>query len=291
MGEVFRAEDTQLGREAVPIQVAPAFAAGTPRPHGVTNRWDVGMVVPLVHVDLAADVQATILRLATASDPLTHTFEAGSPNATQKTFHQRGTATGLGDAVVRTKYRLLGSGNGGLAGAADIRLPTGDRDNLLGAGGQAKIYLIQSGGFNRLMQHANVGYTSAWGKVPNAGLLSAVGGQESMPDEINYAAGAEFVVESRLTVVGDVLGRVLRHAGRLDVVSKPFVYQGRTAVETAFFDEFEPRAGNLNLTLGSTGIRFNPVGNFLLSVNLLFPLNGSGLQSHLSTAIGLDYSF
>src|SRR5438132_18580 len=46
--------------------------------YGVTNRWAVGLVVPLVHVDLAADVQATILRLATASDPLTHTFEAGS---------------------------------------------------------------------------------------------------------------------------------------------------------------------------------------------------------------------
>jgi hypothetical protein len=259
--------------------------------YGVTNRWDVGVVVPLVHVDLAADVQATILRLATASDPSIHTFEAGNPNALQKTFHQRGTATGLGDAVVRTKYRLLGSGNGGLAGAADIRMPTGDRNNLLGAGGQAKIFLIQSSGINRLMQHANVGYTSAWGNVPNAGLLSEIAGKEAMPDEINYAAGVEFVVESRLTVVGDVLGRVLRRAGRLGIASKPFVFQGRAAPETVFFDEFEPRAGNLNLTLGSTGIRFNPVGNFLLSVSVLFPLNRSGLQSHLSTAVGLDYSF
>jgi hypothetical protein len=259
--------------------------------YGVTNRWDLGVVVPLVHVDLAADVQATILRLTTASDPLTHSFEAGNPNATQKTLHQRGTANGLGDVVVRTKYRLFGSGNGGLAAAADLRLPTGDRHNLLGAGGQAKIFLIQSGGFNRLMPHANIGYTSSWGNVPNAGLLSAVGGQESMPDEINYAAGAEFVVESRLTVVGDVIGRVLRRAGRLDIASKPFVYQGRGGPETVFFDEFEPRAGNLNLTLGSTGIRFNPVGNFLLSVSVLFPLNRSGLRSRLSTAIGLDYTF
>ena len=35
------------------------------------------------------------------------------------------------------------------------------------------------------------------------------------PDEINYAAGLEFVVESRLTIVGDVLGRSLRDAGRI----------------------------------------------------------------------------
>jgi len=56
------------------------------------------------------------------------------------------------------------------------------------------------------MQHANIGYTSAWGNVPNAGLLSEIAGNESMPDEINYAGGVELVVESRLTVVGDVLG-------------------------------------------------------------------------------------
>lgn len=114
--------------------------------YGLTNRWDAGLVVPLVHVDLGADVRATILRLATASDPLTHTFEAGNPDATQKTFHQNGTASGLGDVVVRTKYRVFGFGGGGLAGGVDIRLPTGDRNNLLGAGGQANMFLIQSGG-------------------------------------------------------------------------------------------------------------------------------------------------
>ncbi len=92
-------------------------------------------------------------------------------------------------------------------------------------------------------------------------------------------------------MVGDVLGRVLRRAGRLEIASKPFVYQGRAGVERMFFDEFESRAGNLNLTLGSTGIRFNPVGNFLLSASVLFPLNRSGLRSHLSTAISLDYTF
>ena len=259
--------------------------------YGLTNRWDVGFVIPLVHVDLNADVRATIVRLATASDPLTHTFEAGNPNATQKSFSQRGTANGLGDVVMRTKYRVLGGGNTGLAGALDLRLPTGDQDNLLGSGGQAKIFLVQSSGTSRIMQHANVGYTSSWGHVPNAGLLSLIGGEEAMPDEFNYAAGVEFVVESRLTVVGDILGRSLRDAGRLEIASKPFIFEGRTAPETVRFDEFEPRAGNLNLTLGTVGFKFNPVGNFLVSANVLFPLSKTGLRSRLSTVIGLDYTF
>jgi hypothetical protein len=57
------------------------------------------------------------------------------------------------------------------------------------------------------------------------------------------------------------------------------------------FDELEPRAGNLNLTLGTVGVKFNPVGSFLLSANVLFPLNKAGLRSRLSTVVGLDYTF
>lgn len=112
-----------------------------------------------------------------------------------------------------------------------------------------------------------------------------------MPDEVHYAAGVEFVPESRLTVVGDILGRTLRGAGRLDLVSKPFVYQGRATVQTAYFDEFEPRGGDLNLTLGTVGIKFNPVGALLVSASVLFPVSTSGLRSRLTTVVGLDYAF
>jgi hypothetical protein len=259
--------------------------------YGVTNRLDVGVVVPVVHLDLSADVKATIVRLATASDPLTHTFETGNPDATAKTFHQSGSATGLGDVVVRAKYRVAGFGNGGLAAAADVRLPTGDRDNLLGAGGQAKIFLIQSAGTNRVMQHVNAGYTSAWGALPDAGLLGRLGGPDSMPDEFTYAAGLEFVAESRVTLVADVLGRALRGAGRLGVSSKSFVFQGRTAIETVAFEEFEPRGGSLHLALGTAGIKFNPIKSFLVSASVLFPLNRAGLRSRLTPVIGIDYAF
>ena len=183
--------------------------------------------MPLVHVELDADVEATILRLSTAGDPLTHTFEAGNAAATQKTFSLGGSATGLGDVVVRSQYRVLDFAGGGVAGGLDVRLPTGDQNNLLGAGGQTKLFAIVSGGRGRFMQHANFGYTATWGSVPNVGLLATLGGATALPDEINYAAGLEFVVESRLTIVGDILGRSLRDAGRLEVVSKNFEYVTR----------------------------------------------------------------
>jgi len=261
--------------------------------YGLTDRWDVGVLVPLVHVELDADVEASILRLSTANDPLTHTFEAGNPNATQKTFSLGGSATGLGDVVVRSQYRVLDFAGGGIAGGVDVRLPTGDQNDLLGAGGQTKMFAIVSGGRGRFMQHANFGYTATWGTVPNVGLLATLGAPTDLPDEINYAAGLEFVVESRLTIVGDILGRSLRDAGRLDVVSKNFEYVTRNAgpVQTATFDEFDPRTGNLNLTLGTVGAKFNPKGNLLISASVLFPLTSSGLKSGVTPVIGIDYAF
>ena len=261
--------------------------------YGLTDRWDVGVLVPFVHVKLDADVQATILRLATANDPLTHTFEAGNPNATQKTFHEGSSATGIGDVVVRSQYRFLDFAGGGVAAGLDVRMPTGDQNNLLGTGGQTKMFAIVSSGRGKFMQHANIGYTATWGAAPNVGLLATLGGEVPLPDEINYAAGLEFVVESRLTIVGDVLGRSLRDAGRLEIVSKPFQYVTRSGgpVQTTSFDEFEPIAGNLNLTLGTIGAKFNPKGNLLISASVLFPISSSGLKSRVTPVIGVDYAF
>ena len=195
--------------------------------------------------------------------------------------------------VVRSQYRVFDLAGGGIAGGVDVRLPTGDQNNLLGAGGQTKMFAIVSGGRGRFMQHANFGYTATWGSAPNVGLLATLGAETDLPDEINYAAGLEFVVESRLTIVGDILGRSLRDAGRLEVVSKTFEYVTRTGgpVQTASFDEFDPRSGNLNLTLGTVGAKFNPTGNLLISASVLFPLTSSGLKSRVTPVIGIDYAF
>jgi Putative MetA-pathway of phenol degradation len=259
--------------------------------YGLTDRWDVALVVPIVHVDLDATVNATIQRLATATSPLTHTFEAGNPNATQKSFHESGSATGLGDILLRTKYRLLTLPGGGIAAAVDVRLPSGDVDSLLGAGAQTKVLFIASGGGQWFAPHVNFGYSFSKGEVGSNGFLAQFGGSESLPDEINYAIGSEVIVNPKLTVNADVVGRTLRNSGRLDVMTKTFEYQGLTAVQTAQFSEFEARSGNMNLALGALGFKFNPVGDILVSGNVLFPLTQAGLRSRLTTVIGLDYAF
>ena len=238
-------------------------------------------------------------------------------------MQRTGHATGLGDIVLRSKYRFLRREGGGLAAAVELRLPTGDENELLGAGGvQAKFLLLASNERGRFGQHLNVGYTAAEGRVGGsfAGFISA-----PLPDEINYSGGVEFVASPRFTLIGDLVGRTLRGAGRLDVVSKNFQYAYftlapdgspappyappagfgaspgpdcgaippfRTIVcHSVFLNEFNPRSGNLTLLLGTGGVKFNLAGNLLLSGSVLFPLTNAGLRSRLTTVVGLDYAF
>lgn len=273
--------------------------------YGVTDRWDVGLAVPFVRVNLDAQVRARIIRLVTVTAPDTHTFEYGNPDATRIVEHS-GHAAGLGDIVLRTKYHVLRMAGGGVAVAVDLRLPTGDENNLLGAGGtQGKVLLVASDERGRFGRHVNIGYSAARGDV--AGTVAGLGAA-SLPDELNYTGGVEFIASPRLTVMGDVIGRTLRGAGRLDLVSKTFEYgdpgpliagmpgpgcggiPGLTCA-TAAFDEFDPRPGNLTLLLGTAGVKYNIAGNLLVSGNVLFPLTKAGLRSRVTMVVGLDYAF
>jgi hypothetical protein len=189
--------------------------------YGVTDRWDVGLAVPFVRVNLDASVQARVVRLVTSTNPDIHTFQIGNAAAT-RTVQRSGHAGGLGDMVLRSKYHFLRAQGGGLAAGVDVRLPTGDEDELLGAGGaQVKFLLVASTERGRFGQHVNIGYTAAEGNV--AGTLPGLT-STPLPDEINYTGGIEFVASPRLTVIGDVVGRTLRGAGRLDMVSKLFEF-------------------------------------------------------------------
>ena len=113
----------------------------------------------------------------------------------------------------------------------------------------------------------------------------------------------------RLTLNGDIIGRTLRGAGRLQVVSKSFEYNEPTPFFTGMpgpgecagfvgftckatsLDEFDPRRGNLTLLLGSAGAKFNPIGNLLITGSILFPLTHAGLRSRVTTVVGVDYAF
>lgn len=263
--------------------------------YGVTDKLDVGFALPFLQIEMDARMHYDILHLSTAPDPFViHTFAFnpdGSGQDESDVVHN-GSAEGLGDLVARAKYQFKRFGAGGLAAGLDLRLPTGDEQELLGSGAtQAKLFLIASGGGRKFSPHVNFGYTFS------SGGGAAIG---ELPDEINYTVGFDAAVHPRVTLTGDVVGRTLMNTERIEVQEETWDYVTRadlapdgspTNVEFTTFPRLTPAPTDLNILIGALGIKVNPFGNLLISGNVLLSQGKRGLQDYVTPVVSVDYSF
>jgi hypothetical protein len=267
--------------------------------YGVSNRFDIAIAAPIVSVDLEARARLTIVPLGTMVPGSIHAFNddecipGATPPCTQREFSDSGSSSGIGDLLVRGKYRLSGTHGRGFALAADIRLPTGSEENLRGTGGtQTKLFVIGSTAWGSFSPHVNLGYTFSSGGGDVVG---------EVPDEINYSLGLDWAVSPRVTLNAEFVGRTLRDTIRLEEDPKTFMFCRQQAPGSAncadatgvqVLPELQASRGDLDLWLGAAGLRFNPVGNFLVSANVLFSLSDEGLQDEdVIPVVSLDYSF
>lgn len=254
---------------------------------GILDRLDLSLAVPLVRVDMSVVSDATIHRIGTAGSPATHFFSsATTPGSfgTTKTFAQSGSASGIGDLVVRLKGNAIKSGHAGLALGADVRIPTGDELKLLGSGAAAvKPFLAFSVAAGRAAPHINLGY--AWnGKSVLAGNV-LTGEKKSLPNEFVWAVGLDWGVFERMTVAMDVLGRRVIDSPRLQ--SSTFAsIDGTTTLPDIKFG-----TGSFDVVNGSFGLKINAAGKLLFDLNVLFKLNDAGLRDKVTPFVGLEYSF
>lgn len=253
--------------------------------YGITDGFDVGVVVPFVTIDMNVEVRSRVIRQATAGNPNLHVFPGGSSEAT---LNESARAQGVGDILLRGKYRFVDAAGGGLAAGVDVRLPTGDSEQLLGAGGvQTKVSLLGSMASGPFSPHVNLGYT--FSGEDDGGPLSVA---PQRPDEFSYAVGFDTALGSRLTLSADVLGRTLRDVGRLVPVLRQFPFTTQSGdFGVGAFEEFTRRPGDLTTVVGAAGIRYNPRGNLLISAQVLVPMTMGGLRDRFTPVLGLDYSF
>jgi hypothetical protein len=245
---------------------------------GITDRLDIGVAVPVIHVAMDLTYHATILDFATHNvSPTTHVFSDGSKT---RDFSSTGSASGVGDMIIRGKYNVMNTPAGGVGAGVELKLPTGDADNMLGAGAtQARFYFIGSGGRGRSLAHVNFGYTASSSEASN---------------QINYVGGVEYAASPKVTVVGDLLGWNLRDSIRLHSAATPIAFQQGPAapVETTTVATVALSSGSLSTAFGTAGVKLNPTGNLLISAHVLFPLTtSSGLKSGVSPVLGFEYSF
>ena len=118
------------------------------------------------------------------------------PEGDQPVDTAGGDATGIGDILLRSKYHFYRSQSAwpDLAVAGQVKLATGDEDDLLGTGETNFLgLLVASRTYGRFTPHVNAGYEATTGS--------------SEENVVRYVVGADAALHPRLTLAADVLGR------------------------------------------------------------------------------------
>lgn len=252
--------------------------------YGLGSRIDLSVAIPFVTVDLAARSEAQVQRVGTATSPATHYYDDGTGGfGVLESYRSSGHASGLGDIIVRLKGNAVRGDSVAVALGVDGRLPTGDEEDLLGLGAfGVKPFAVVSFSRSRVAPHLNVAYL--WnGESVLAGDV-ATGRKEDLPDQVQYAVGADIGVTSRLTLAFDFLGTYVIDSPRL--VGQTFTAaNGQTFPQIGFVNE------SYNLASGAAGLKFNPVGRLLIDLNVLFKLDNAGLRDKVTPLFGIEYAF
>jgi hypothetical protein len=251
---------------------------------GITDRFDVSIAVPIVSNSLKVVSDATIHRLGT-TDPLTHFFrQSDGQVGSRRIFTAVGSATGVGDLMVRLKHSLRKGASTGVAVGLDVRIPTGDEMNLLGSGtAGVQPFGVWSGTFGRVAPHLNASYR--WNGSSVLAGNPARGAAADFPDQVTYAAGADVSVSPRVTVAFDLLGVYVIDAERLrrDTFR---ALDGRSTFPNIVFTR--DSMNNLN---AACGLKFSLLDRLLVDVNVLFKLDEHGLRDKVTPLVGLEYAF
>ena len=219
---------------------------------GVTDRLEIGATLPLISLAIEGERVNTY-----RGDP----FLQASGQAT---------ASGVGDAAVRAKFMIARTSAASVSAAAEVRLPTGSEENLLGAGA-ASYRILGIGSLER-------GRLTLLG---NGGI--ARGGVSS---EVNLAGAAAIAVRPQVTVSGELLVRRVSDLEDLSLVSQPHpVIDG---VDTM---RLLARERGITLATAVTGIKWNVNRTFVLAGHVSFPLARRGLTAPITPTLALEYAF
>lgn len=239
--------------------------------YGLTSRLDVSVAVPFERISMGVSSNGT--EYSTTSSA-TASFAESLP----------GSASGIGDVVLSAKGTLIQREKFGVAIGAEFRLPSGDERNFLGSGAYGvKPYLVLSRR-GRVAPHLNVGYQ--WN---GDSLLAAdENGNERLPAYFGYAVGADIGASKRLTIVADLLGE---HFFDAPQVSKSQSFATEVNNQQVSFSSVARVNGSYEVNNLSVGLKANPVGHLLISLNALVKLNDGGVRARVIPLVGLSYSF
>jgi len=219
---------------------------------GVTDWLDVGAAVPYVWFEMSGE--------------RVNTYRGARVVQARATA----SASGLGDIALRAKARVAGTGVSGVAAGLEVRLPTGDPEDLNGAGSTAvKGSVIGSLGAGPFDLHVNAGLTGG-----------------GISQETSLGAAVAFAATPRITLSAETIVRRLNELGEItDVATRHPTLAG---VDTL---RLLPVGDDAVTSTLLTGVRWNLARTYLVSAHVLFPLTDRGLGVRPVPTVSIDYLF
>lgn len=264
---------------------------------GLTNRIDVSVAVPILDVHMGITSSAHIVRIAACEANAScndrsafggeyHFFNINDPiGSTDQAFTSSRQASGIGDVVFRVKGTMINRERWALAGGVDVRTPTGDEENFLGSGAPGVKPFIAASYRARVSPHVNIGYE--WnGDSILAGDIST-GQTARLPNQFFYSGGADMRVKHNLTVALDLLGQRVLEGERLR--KTPFT--DVLGVSHPDITDIQAFKGSFQENDLSVGAKYGIFRNLLITGNLLFELDDTGLRARVVPLGGISYTF
>jgi hypothetical protein len=241
--------------------------------YGVTDRWDVNLIVPLVHTTLelegvaAAGIQGQAVGVGRFR--LSDFFD--------------NEAFGVGDLQLRTKYRFLEGGPLDMAGAFALRLPTGEEDDFQGLGDvMLTPSVIASRAIGPHQVHAQLGVE--------------VNSDDLERSRARYGVGGELQPLERFALVLEILGSSSFVDDEFTIPKSGGIVPNFTLLPNDFVEQNRPtdlvaavpRSDVVDLAFG---LKANVAGTVVAYAGAIWPLTDDSLRGDVTLAGGVEVSF
>jgi hypothetical protein len=271
---------------------------------GLTNRIDVSVAIPIENVRMGVTSNATIVH----NDSPTRFFHAFKPRpdcptvnnfCLQQTFSDFGTASGIGDITLRVKGTAWKGERAALGLGVDVRVPTGQQLDFLGAGAAGVKPFVVWSYRSRISPHALTGYEVNGSSVIGGSLTT--GTKDRLPSQLTYSVGADVWITKWLTGAFDIVGQQVFQAKSSSLTTFQDVGQcqdtqtqcdpAKPTLPPNTYNVITQTTRTYNISNASVGVKMKPFSNLLITGNVLIKLNDGGLRSNFVPLVGLSYTF
>lgn len=260
--------DLDLDVDATVLALQGAF--------GLTDRFDIGVSVPIVKVSVFADPTARIESITFLTQGAANHFFDGTsaePVLTLAPTSIDESASGIGDIAVFTKYNFHQGGQTAVSVLAEVRLPTGREEDFLGTGEtNVRGMLIVGTTVGTFSPHLNVGFDY---RASDLDL-----------NEFELALGLEQQIGEQVTLVVDWMGE-FEIGDPIDELQFPEPTEiGTDEIIKTVESTNIPNIARDHILRTSVGIKYTPRSNIILLANVIVPNNTGGLRSDAIVTLG-----